>query len=108
MKNIRNTKRIRINDYRDYIPGKSSNGGAYGYWTDYIRLESGKFEVSFGCTSDMGFCPACGSFGNHYDDEKDRWTCGGFEVVDEATVLKDLEEVEKSDNEDCWVDVEFK
>lgn len=29
-------KKITINDYSNYEPEKCSDGGAYGFWTEYL------------------------------------------------------------------------
>lgn len=41
-RNLNGIKRVRFNDYSEYESGKSNNGGCYGFWTDYDRLENGK------------------------------------------------------------------
>lgn len=33
---IKEYKKITINDYRNYEPEKCSDGGAYGFWTEYL------------------------------------------------------------------------
>lgn len=55
IENLKNVKRVRFNDYSEYEPGKSSNGGHYGFWTDYTITENGEWEVSYGTTADFEF-----------------------------------------------------
>ena len=45
--------RVRFCDYSQYESEKSSNGGCYGFWTDYTRQEDGNWEVSYGTTADF-------------------------------------------------------
>ena len=67
-------KKAIVRDYRDFVAGKSSNGGQYGYWTIYelsneAELRTGletcpQYEVEFGTTADFEYCRYCGSFGS--------------------------------------------
>ena len=53
--NLENVKRVRFNDFSDYDSEKCNNGGKYGFWTDYDRLENGNWKVSYGTTADLAF-----------------------------------------------------
>lgn len=102
-KNLNGIKRVRFNDYSEYESGKSNNGGCYGFWTDYDRLENGKWEVSYGTTADFDYCPVCGSFNNHYEGD-DCWynscySCGEFKTVTETELLKLINDFEETDDE---------
>lgn len=61
IKSLEGIQRVRFNDFSEYESEKSANGGAYGFWTDYTRLENGMWEVSYGTTAEFDFCPVCGS-----------------------------------------------
>ena len=101
--NLEGIKRVRFNDFSEYESGNSNNGGCYGFWTDYNRLENGLFEVSYGTTADFNFCPVCGSFNDHYVGEDDiEYSCGEFETVTEAELLKLINCFEETD--DCYVE----
>ena len=104
--NLENIKRVRFNDFSEYESGKSNNGGCYGFWTDYTRLENGKFEVSYGTTSDFEFCPVCGSFNNHYEGDnsyyKSGYSCGEFESITENELLKLINNFKETD--DCYIE----
>ena len=96
--------RVRFNDYTEYESWKSNNGGCYGFWTNYNRLENGLFEVSYGTTADFDYCPCCGNFNNHYASEDDDiyesgYTCGEFETVTEAELLELINNFEETDDE---------
>ena len=92
-------KKIRFSDYSDYDPNLCHDGGRYGFWTDYIREESGNYRIEYGTTSDMEFCPCCGSFNDHYRyDPEDGvyYECGDFERISEAEVKLQIEEFEEN------------
>ena len=36
MERIKEYKKITIKDYSSYEPEKCSDGGAYGFWTEYL------------------------------------------------------------------------
>lgn len=97
MENLNNIRRVRINDYSQYVEGKSCNGGCYGFWTDYKRTETG-WEISYGSTadSDFSYCPCCGSFNDHYNYKNKNYTCGEFEVI----TTEELEEIIRSFEEE--------
>lgn len=100
--NLKGINRVRFNDYTDYKPETCHNGGNYGFWTDYDRLENGNWEVSYGTTADMEYCPCCGSFSEHYEGDEacyeSGYSCGDFETVTEAELL-DRINFEETDNE---------
>lgn len=45
---LKGIEKVRVNDFSEYDSEKSSNGGKYGFWTDYTRLEMecGKFPTA--------------------------------------------------------------
>ncbi|MCI6676068.1 MAG: hypothetical protein MSG78_04050 [Clostridiales bacterium] len=92
--NLDGINRIRFNDFTEYETGKSNNGGCYGFWTDYNRLENGIFEVSHGTTADFEYCPVCGDF-HSYDEE----TCGEYQTVTEPELLKLINDFEETEDE---------
>ena len=42
---LKGIEKVRVNDFSEYDSEKSSNGGKYGFWTDYTRLENGKMCI---------------------------------------------------------------
>ena len=76
----------RINDYTSFRAGQSSNGGCYGFWTDYTYIGNG-YEVTHGTTADFEYCQYCGSFGSCNCDEPS--------IVDEKEVWKEIEAAQK-------------
>lgn len=101
-------KVVRLSDDSEYDSELCRNGGAYGFWTDYNRMEDGRWYISYGTTADFEFCPVCGSFNNHYcgDDEADEafghdsgYSCGEYEVITETELIAVINEfVEDEDH----------
>lgn len=79
--------------------GMWGDGGSYGFWTDYSCLENGNWEISYGTTADMEFCPCCGSFGDHYDYDKEEYSCGDFETVTTDELLEKVNSFEEREGE---------
>lgn len=107
MRNLEGIKRVRLNDYSEYESGKSSNGGCYGFWTDYSRVENG-WEVRYGTTADFSYCPCCGSFNEHYDRETQKYECGGFEVVSTEELEMIIRSFDAKHSEDDDYSIEYK
>ena len=71
---------MRINeDYSNYDSQRCNNGGAYGFWTNLNREDSGLYYISLHTTADFEYCEACGSFSGH-----DPEACG-FDYIDLRT-----------------------
>lgn len=100
--NLNNIKKVRFCDYSEYDSEKCNNGGCYGFWTDYNRLENGNWKVSYGTTADFEYCPVCGSFNNHYEGDdyyyESGYSCGEFKQVAEEELLKLINEFEETDD----------
>ena len=94
---LKKLKKITFNDFSEYDSEKCNNGGRYGFWTNYNRLESGNWEISYGTTADMEFCPCCGSFGDHYDYDEEGYSCGGFETIATNELLERINSFEEKD-----------
>ena len=103
MENIEKFSKIRFNDFTDYDSDKCRNGGAYGFWTEYVRLESGNWEMSYGTTSDIEFCPVCGSFNDHYVGEdspcESGYLCGEYETATKEEVMELVNNFKETENE---------
>lgn len=101
--NLDGINMVRFCDYTGYNPAKCSNGGCYGFWTDYNRLENGNWEISYGTTADFDYCSVCGSFNDHYEGDdccyESGYSCGEFEIVTEVELFKLISEFEESDDE---------
>lgn len=100
---LENVKKVRFNDFSEYDSEKCSNGGCYGFWTDCNHLENGNWEISYGTTADMDFCPCCGSFGDHYDYGEEEYSCGDFETVTTDELLERINSFEE--NAEQYIDV---
>lgn len=107
--NFENIKRVRLNDYSEYESGKANNGGQYGFWTDYNRVESG-WEVSHGTTADFPYCACCGSFGEHEDYENGGFECRGgesFDIISTEELQVIIKSFEKEHSEDADYSIEY-
>lgn len=93
---LENVKKVRFNDFSEYDSEKCNNGGCYGFWTDYSRLENGNWEISYGTTADFDYCPCCGSFGDHYDHDEEDYSCGEFETITTEELLERINSFEES------------
>ena len=71
---LNNIKRVRFCNYSEYDSERCNDGGCYGFWTDYDRLENGKWEVS----------------------------CGDFETVTETELLEIINNF--TENEDEYIE----
>jgi len=94
---IKEKKKITINDYSNYEPEKCSDGGAYGFWTEYLYKGGDIWEISYGTTADMEFCPCCGSFNSHYDYENEEYSCGDFDTITTKELSKIIENTPEKD-----------
>lgn len=101
--NLDGIKKVKFFDYSEYDSEKCNNGGCYGFWTDYIRLSNGKWEVVHRTTADLVFCPVCGSFNDHYDGDdcafESGYSCGEFDTVTDEELLRLINEFEKTDDQ---------
>lgn len=98
IKDLKGVERVRFNDFSEYDSEKSSNDGKYGFWTDYIRLENGMWEVSHGTTSEFDFCQVCGDFGNH-QLEDGTYECGDFQLIGEKELIEKINKFIETDDE---------
>lgn len=84
--------RVTMRDYSDYDSEKCHDGGHYGFWVDYDRLANGKWEVSYGTTADIEYCPCCGRFADHYVGDSchydSGYSCGEYQTITETELLK--------------------
>jgi len=102
---MKNYKKLVLNDFRGYRPETSRNGGDYAFFTYYDLMSDGNFVVSYGTSSDMQFCPCCGTFSDHsYDEETNRYECGEFQVLSKDELVKLIRETDET--EDYYYDVE--
>lgn len=104
---------VRLSDLSDYESDKCNNGGCYGFWTDYSRMEKGDWELSFHTTADFDYCPCCGSFNDHHvwSDEDDIYdsgfSCGKFETVSTEELVNIINEFEKQHGNDDNYSIEY-
>lgn len=53
---------VKIKDYRNYVSGKSSDGGCYSYTTTYTAMGDGTFAITHSTSADFAYCEYCGMF----------------------------------------------
>lgn len=90
-------QKIRINDFSSYDERFCNNGGAYGFWVDYVEQPDGQFAVYYGTTAEFDYCPYCGRFG-------DDCGCGGPELIS-AEMMADIVRRFVPD-EDHWMETD--
>lgn len=84
---------VCLQNWSQYVEGKSSNGGGYYFGKRYIYDKSkNRWLKQYETSADMAFCPVCGRFGDHeeYDEETGEflgYTCGEEERYIHSKVL---------------------
>ena len=78
--------KIMIVDNSNYAADKCNNGGSYSFTTTYRQIAADKFEVLHSTSSELPYCPLCGSF------YQGSCPCGmeGPDIVDRETVDKEI------------------
>lgn len=99
LKNLNGINKIRFNDFSEYISEKSNNGGCYGFWTDYSRIDDDNFEITYGTTSEFEYCPICNEFGHTYDNT----TCGEPETISTDKLLEEINNFHETDS--CYYEI---
>ena len=92
-------KKIELNNYDEYVEGKSHTGGCYGFTKIFTPYKDNKYLVKYEAT--CGCCPYCG------DIQCDE-TCEGEQVVNFDDVLKDVTEFIKlhHNGRDSYIDLD--
>ena len=91
LKNIKEVKSVTFYDLSEYEEDKSRDGGRYGFWAVYKRINEDSFQLSFHTTAEFSYCPVCGSFGSHYEGDspyESGYSCGEYSVVSEKELLE--------------------
>ena len=105
MDNLKEIKKIRINDFSEYVAEKSRDGGCYGFWVEYDNINDDNWEISYHTTADMPYCPCCGSFNDHrvqYDEDdifESGYSCGEFNTIKDDELLKLITDFKESDDQ---------
>ena len=98
--NLNHLTCVRFVDYTDYDADLSRDGGRYGFWTDYKRVGS-EWEIQYGTTSDMDYCPCCGTFRDHYEGDEciyeSGYSCGDFGTVTDEELLERINQYDNTD-----------
>lgn len=83
LKELERYKKVIINDFSDFEAEKSRDGGRYGFWTNFNRVDDEKWEVTYGTTADFDFCPYCGNWG-------DSCGCDEPQIISSSDLLIEL------------------
>lgn len=84
MLNLEQCKIIYLNDFTNYNNKFCNNGGCYGFWTEFENLHNGNWKVSYGTTAEFNYCPVCGQFNAHYDEDSwcdSKYSCGEYTII---------------------------
>lgn len=83
---------IEFQDWSEYEPDKSSNGGCYRFSKHYYyNKDSDLWELQYETSADMEYCPICGHFGNHeeYDDDTFiGYSCGSAKIISSTKMIQ--------------------
>jgi hypothetical protein len=88
---LKNSKRIQINDYREWVPGKDENGGSYAYYYEFENVGNG-FVVRYRTSAEFEYCEKFGNFQScqrcmYTNWNGDVWSCS---APDEVWSLRDI------------------
>ena len=95
---IKDAKKVVFSDYSNYKPETCRNGGDYAFYEVYERIGDNKWECHYETSADFEYCPVCGSFDNHYDDDNDCYCCGELEVISDDEMMKRIMNFEECDD----------
>lgn len=93
--NLKKVNKVKFNDFTEYVEGKSTNGGCYGYTTTYERVGENTFVKWFSSTT--GCCPCCGMPWASHEEENGAYLCGEFQKVNTEELVKLVNEFETDD-----------
>lgn len=84
---------IEFQDWSEYEPDKSSNGGCYRFSKHYYyNKDSDLWELQYETSADMEYCPICGHFGNHeeYNDDDTfiGYSCGSAKIISSTKMIQ--------------------
>lgn len=83
---------IEFQDWSEYEPDKSSNGGCYRFSKHYYyNKDSDLWTLQYETSADMEYCPICGHFENHeeYDDDIFiGYSCGSAKIISSTKMIQ--------------------
>lgn len=84
---------VIIYDNREAVAGKLCTGGCYQYIQKYIRADSNTWKVRYSTSSEIEYCPVCGTFAEcsncmEYDRRNRSCTKPAITVTTEKLVEK--------------------
>ena len=98
--NLNNIESVKFCDYTSYDPDKCHDGGSYAFYKDYRRDDNGKWYAVYSTTADFDYCPCCGIFSDHYDEDYESgYSCGEFETVTDEELLDIINSFEETEDE---------
>lgn len=104
--NLKKVNKVKFNDFTEYVAGKSTNGGCYGYTTTYERVDENTFVKWFSSTT--GCCPCCGMPWASHEEGDGTYSCGEFKKVNTEELVKLVNEFvnEFAETDDKYISFE--
>nr|WP_270249122.1 hypothetical protein [Coprococcus catus] len=100
LKNLNNIESVKFCDYTSYDPNKCHDGGSYAFYKNYKRDDNGMWYAVYSTTADFDYCPCCGIFSDHYDEDYESgYSCGEFETVTDEELLDIINSFEETEDE---------
>ncbi len=99
LKELERFKKVTIYDFSDYEPEKSHDGGGYGFWTNFNRVDK-NWEVTYGTTADFDFCPYCGNWG-------DSCGCDEPQIISSSDLLIEISSFRETETNDKCIQFIF-
>lgn len=103
---LKKLNKVKFNDFTEYVEGKSTNGGCYGYTTTYERVDENTFVKWFSSTT--GCCPCCGTPWASHEEDDGAYSCGEFQKVNTEELVKLVNEFvnELEETDDKYISFE--
>ena len=85
VKALERATKIIVDDFRDWVPGRDSNGGNYSYHYIFEAVPNG-FKVKYSTSSDFPYCEKYGYFTecercSYSNWHGDVWSCNAPDEV---------------------------
>lgn len=91
-------KSVVITDVSEYDSSKCNDGGCYSFSTIYTKVDDNHWSVTHETSADMEYCPICGSFGNHWDDDAEEYRCGKPDIIRTFELLNRIADASENDD----------
>jgi hypothetical protein len=91
--------KIKIVDNREYVSGKSCNGGCYSFTKIFEQVELDRYKVVYSTSSEFDYCSRCGEFGSnhHYIGDYLMYHCD-IEYVNQSNIIAEIDSYKEDKN----------